>query len=467
MSASKASAKASKVGFQCSACGATPHKWTGRCGGCGEWDTIEEVAPSWVAGPGVGGGGAPAALVPITEVPAQGAAPWSTAITELDRVLGGGIVPGSVVLLGGEPGVGKSTLLLEVAAKAAAGGRKVVYLTGEESPSQVAARAARTGAAHPGVKLATVTELGQALAVIASECPDLLVVDSIQTLSSADLDSAPGGVTHVRAVTAALVGAAKRSAMACLLVGHVTKDGLVAGPRTLEHLVDAVAMFEGDRHSALRLLRCTKNRFGSADEVGCFEMAEDGIHEVVDPSGLFLAGGDSSTPGSCASVMMEGRRPVAVGVQALSVLAVGSSPRRTVTGLGSARTAMLLAVLEARCGLDLRLRDVYAATVGGVHCQDPATDLAVVLAAASAHFDLVVPPGLVAIGEVGLSGQIRPVKALARRLEEASRLGFAQAAIPAGAAPQLGPSACDLELIEVAEARDVLRCLQPAGVAAV
>jgi DNA repair protein RadA/Sms len=401
--------------------------------------------------------------MPITEVAAGEAAPWPTSVGELDRVLGGGIVPGSVVLLGGEPGVGKSTLLLEVAAKAAAGGRKVVYLTGEESASQVAARAARIGAAHPGVKLATVTELGQALAVVAAEAPDLLVVDSIQTLSSADLDSAPGGVTHVRAVTAALVAAAKQGTMACLLVGHVTKDGLVAGPRTLEHLVDAVAMFEGDRHSALRLLRCTKNRFGSADEVGCFEMTEDGIHEVIDPSGLFLAGGDPATPGACTGVMMEGRRPMAVGVQALAVLAVGSNPRRTVSGLESPRTAMLLAVLEARCGLDLRARDVYVATVGGIRCQDPATDLAVVLAAASAHFELVAPPGLVAIGEVGLGGQLRPVKALARRLEEASRLGFSQAVIPAGVAPRLGPSGGDLELIEVAEVHQALRLLQPTG----
>jgi DNA repair protein RadA/Sms len=400
-------------------------------------------------------------------VPAEQADHWPTSVRELDRVLGGGIVPGSVVLLGGEPGVGKSTLLLDVAARTASHGRDVVYLTGEESASQVAARAARIGAAHPGVKLATVTELGQALAIIDAGRPDLLVVDSIQTISSAELDSSPGGVTHVRAVTAALVAAAKQSSMACLLVGHVTKDGLVAGPRTLEHLVDAVAMFEGDRHSTLRLLRCTKNRFGSADEVGCFEMTEDGIREVVDPGGLFLASGSPWTPGSATGVMLEGRRPLPVGIQALAVPAAGSTPRRTVSGLESPRTTMLLAVLQARCGLALGERDVYAATVGGIRCQDPATDLAVILAAASAHFDLVVPAGLVAIGEVGLGGQIRPVKALGRRLEEAGRLGFSQAVIPAGVRPRAGPHAADLELIEAGEVRDVLSVLQTGEVNAV
>jgi DNA repair protein RadA/Sms len=369
-----------------------------------------------------------------------------------------------VVLLGGEPGVGKSTLLLDVAARAAAHGRRVVYLTGEESASQVAARAERIGAAHPGVKLATATELGQALAVVSAEQPDLLVVDSIQTLSSAELDSSPGGVTHVRAVTAALVAAAKQSSMACLVVGHVTKDGLVAGPRTLEHLVDAVAMFEGDRHSTLRLLRCTKNRFGSADEVGCFEMTEGGIREVVDPSGLFLASGNPLTPGSCTGVMMEGRRPLPVGIQALAVPATGKTPRRTVSGLESPRTSMLLAVLEARGGLALSSRDVYAATIGGIRCQDPACDLAVILAAASAHFELVVTTGLVAIGEVGLGGQIRPVKALGRRLDEATRLGFSQAVIPAGIKPRLSSQGNDLELIEAAEIRDVFRVLEPTEV---
>jgi DNA repair protein RadA/Sms len=374
-------------------------------------------------------------------------------------VLGGGVVPGSAVLVGGEPGVGKSTLLLDVAARAAAGGRRVVYLTGEESASQVAARASRIGACHSGVKLAAVTELSQALAVVAAERPDLLVVDSIQTLSSAELDSAPGGVTHVRAVTAALVTAAKSGAMACVLVGHVTKDGLVAGPRTLEHLVDAVLMFEGDRQSALRLLRCTKNRFGSADEVGCFEMTEEGIREVVDPSGLFLAFGSLSTPGSCTSVMMEGRRPMAVGIQALAVESAGGTPRRTVSGLETPRTAMLLAVLEARCGLAMRGHDFYAATVGGVRCQDPATDLAVALAAASAHFGMLIPPGLVALGEVGLGGQIRPVRALERRLEEAGRLGFSQAIIPSGAKPDLTGPARELTLTEAPFLADSLAVL--------
>ncbi|MDR2374168.1 MAG: DNA repair protein RadA [Bifidobacteriaceae bacterium] len=452
----------SRTTYRCSGCGAEPPKWTGRCANCGQWGTVEEAA-AFGAGH-VGPAGLPRpALTPITEVRAEGARPWPTGIGELDRVLGGGIVPGSVVLLGGEPGVGKSTLLADVAARVAGTGRRVVYLTGEESIAQVASRAARIGANHPGVKLAAVTELGQALAIVAAEQPDLLVVDSIQTLSSTELDSAPGGVTHVRAVTAALVSAAKQGSMACLLVGHVTKDGLVAGPRTLEHLVDAVAMFEGDRHSALRLLRCAKNRFGSADEVGCFEMTDEGIREVVDPSGLFLAGGDPATPGVATGVMMEGRRPLAVGIQALAVMAIGATPRRTVSGLESPRTAMLLALAEARCGIDLSSRDVYVATVGGVRCQDPAADLAVILAAISAQCGLVVPPGLVAIGEAGLGGQVRPVKALGRRLEEARRLGFSRAIVPGGG-PRLAGSAGDLEIIEIAQVRDVLQVLTPTAV---
>jgi DNA repair protein RadA/Sms len=372
-----------------------------------------------------------APVVPLCQVPPQDAQAWPTGVSELDRVLGGGIVPGSAVLVGGEPGVGKSTLLLDVASRAAGRGRKVVYASGEESLSQVARRAERIGADHPALKLCQANDLGQLLAMAAQERPDLLVVDSIQTLGCDPVNGAAGGVAVVRAVTAELVAAAKTGRMACLLVGHVTKDGTVAGPRTIEHLVDAVLVFEGDQQSALRWLRSTKNRFGSSDEVGCFQMEEDGIKPVTDPGGMFLEDTESPAPGVCAGIMLDGRRPLAVAVQALvTSVTKNSKPVRATNGLDPRRLAAVLAVLQAHANIGLRAKDVYTATGGGIRCHDPALDLPLALACAAARFEQVIPGQTAALGEIALGGQIRGVRGLSRRLAEAERLGLRRVLVP-------------------------------------
>ncbi len=369
---------------------------------------------------------------PIGDVDSTHARHQPTGVGELDRVLGGGLVAGSVVLLAGEPGVGKSTLLLEVAHQWAVGGSTALIVTGEESPAQVRLRAQRTGADHPALFLAAETDLGALLTHLDDVRPGLLVVDSIQTVSSAAVDSAAGSVTQIRAATAALIAVAKERGIATVLVGHVTKDGSIAGPRLLEHLVDVVLHFEGERHSALRLVRATKNRFGPADEVGCFEMREDGMVGLADPSGLFLSERTVAVPGTCATVTVEGRRPLVTEVQALVVpAAYGGAPRRAVTNLDAGRVAMLLAVLVRHARVGLSEREVYASTVGGLTAGEPAADLAIALAVASAAREMPVPPTVIAVGELSLSGDVRHVPALDRRLTEAARLGFTTALVPA------------------------------------
>jgi DNA repair protein RadA/Sms len=374
--------------------------------------------------------------------------------------LGGGVVPGSAVLVGGEPGVGKSTLLLDVASRAAAAGRRVLYVSGEESMSQVAARAGRIGANHPGLLLSSAALLGEVLGLVERERPDLLVVDSIQTVGCAEVDGTPGGVTLVRAVTGELVAAAKAGRMACLLVGHVTKDGSVAGPRTIEHLVDAVLLFEGDQGAALRWLRSTKNRFGAADEVGCFQMAQNGIKEVPDPSGLLLEDLEQPVPGACAGITLDGRRPMAVSVQALAAKgAEKGRPVRAAMGLESGRLAMVLAVLQARADVGLGGMDVYVSTAGGVKCPDPAMDLPLALACASARFGVVVPGRTAAVGEIGLGGQIRQTPGMGRRLAEAGRLGFTRAVVPASAKLDKTIARTGLRLVPVKTLREAVNVL--------
>jgi DNA repair protein RadA/Sms len=369
--------------------------------------------------------------LPIGKVDVEVARARSTGVGELDRVLGGGIVPGAVVLLAGEPGVGKSTLLLEVAHRwAASSAQPSLYITGEESAGQVRLRAERTGNLHDQLYLAAESELSGLLGHVDAVRPGLLIVDSVQTISSAVVDGSAGGVTQVRAMAGALVALAKERDLPVLLVGHVTKEGSVAGPRLLEHLVDVVLHFEGDRHSTLRLVRGVKNRFGPADEVGCFELREDGIVGVPDPSGLFLNRRDVDVPGTAVTVVMEGKRPLLSEVQALVSRSYLPAPRRAVSGLDSARVAMALAVLEKRGRLRLGEQDVYAATVGGMRVIEPAADLALALAVASAHTDTPIPAGLVMIGEVGLAGEVRRVPNVGRRLAEAARLGFTKALVP-------------------------------------
>ncbi|MEV6324438.1 DNA repair protein RadA [Nocardia sp. NPDC051787] len=442
--------------FRCSACSHEVAKWVGKCPECGAWGTVDEVAV------GAGAVGAPGrkamlpstAAAPISQIDAKVTKARPTGVSELDRVLGGGVVPGSVVLLSGEPGVGKSTLLLEVAHRwARERDEKSLYVTAEESAGQVRLRADRTGAVHERVYLASESDLSILLGHIEQVRPTLLVVDSVQTMLAPDADGVIGGVTQVRAVTAALTSLAKASGVAVLLVGHVTKDGNVAGPRTLEHLVDVVLQFEGDKNSTLRMVRGIKNRFGSADEVGCFELHEDGIAGVDDPSGLFLHHRTDSVPGTAVTVAMDGKRPLVGEVQGLTVKTEIPQPRRAVSGLDYNRVAMVLAVLQSRGRVFLGKSDVYAATVGGMRLVEPAADLAIALAIASAEADVPIPPGWVILGEVGLAGEVRKVTGVSRRLAEAERLGFTTALIP----PGLAPAKTTMKIHEVSDLRSAIR----------
>lgn len=382
---------------------------------------------------------------------------YPTGVGEFDRVLGGGLVPGGVVLVAGEPGVGKSTLLLDVAARTARTGQTVLYVSGEESAAQVRGRAERIGALADRLLLASETDLGTLVGQVDHARPALLVVDSVQAVASADVDGQAGGVSQVREVAGTLIQLAKSRGIAVLLVGHVTKDGSVAGPRVLEHLVDAVVQFEGDRHSRLRLVRAVKNRFGATDEVGCFELRDSGIASLPDPSGLFLSQAGDAVPGTCVTVAMEGRRPIVTEVQALVTGSTLPSPRRTTSGLDSSRLAMILAVLEKRSGLAAGTRDVFAATVGGMRTTEPAADLAVLLALASSAMDQPLARDAVALGEVGLAGEIRRVPALGPRLGEAARLGFRYALVPQGQLDVAPPA--ELSPVEVADVREAVEAM--------
>lgn len=435
--------------YRCSECGWSTLKWVGRCGECQAWGTVEE------SGQGKQGAGARTTVTaprsparPIGEVDVELARAVSTGVGELDRVLGGGLVPGAVVLLAGEPGVGKSTLALDVAAKAARSGATALYVSGEESAAQVRLRAGRIGAVADRLYLAAETDLSTVLGQVERLRPSLLVVDSVQTIASDRVDGAPGNVAQVREVAAALIQAAKAASVATVLVGHVTKDGGIAGPRVLEHLVDVVVQFEGERHSRLRLVRAAKNRFGPTDEVGCFDLGDRGLVELPDPSALFLTSRDRSVAGTCVTVTLEGRRPLVAEVQALVADCHGGSPRRTTSGIDSSRLAMVLAVLGRRAGMAVGAHDCYASTVGGVRLGEPAVDLAVALAVASARNDVALPAGLVAVGEVGLAGDLRPVTGLPRRLAEAARIGFHRAVVPTGSLAE-GSAPASMAVVEV------------------
>ena len=425
--------------YQCADCGWRTRKWTGRCGGCQAWGSVEQVTMPAVARahlPKSRNGAAPAVSrpLPITEVDAQAATARPTGLDELDRVLGGGLVPGAVVLLAGEPGVGKSTLLLEAGALVSDSG-PVLYVTGEESAAQVRLRADRTGALGRNLYIAAETELSALLEHVETVRPELLIVDSVQTILAPGVEGTPGGVTQIREVTSALMAVAKQRSLTTVLVGHVTKDGGIAGPRALEHLVDVVLHFEGDRHAQLRMVRALKNRFGPTDEVGCFELGEAGLIGLPDPSGLFLSQRGFHVPGTCVTVTLEGRRPLLAEVQTLvapSGAPAEVPPRRVTSGLDSARVGMITAVLQRRADVKLGRQDVYAATIGGVRLTEPAVDLAIALALASAAADLSVAGTVVAVGEVGLAGEVRRVPGVARRIAEAQRLGFRRAIVPAG-----------------------------------
>jgi DNA repair protein RadA/Sms len=438
------------AGYRCSECGWAAIKWVGRCGECQAWGTISEIGAVKVRTAAAVVTDRPA--IRIGEVDARRAEARTTGVSEFDRVLGGGLVRGAVVLVAGEPGIGKSTLLLDVAARAARADQTVLYISGEESAAQVRMRAERIEAMAKNLFLAAETDLASVLGQIAQIEPDLVIIDSVQTIASGEVEGSAGNVSQVREVAASLIQLAKARGISILLVGHVTKDGSIAGPRVLEHLVDVVIQFEGDRHSRLRLVRAVKNRYGPTDEVGCFDLSDVGIVGLPDPSGLFLSSRDLVVPGTCVTVTLEGRRPLVTEVQALLSPTTAPSPRRTTSGLDGSRVAMILAVLDKRAGVPVRQADCYVSTVGGVKVSEPSSDLAIALAMASSVSDRALPHGTVAMGEVGLAGEIRAVTGIPRRLAEAARLGFRRAVVPAGSLGN-GPMPEGMRVIEVSDIR--------------
>lgn len=419
--------RAARSTYRCGECAAVAPRWSGRCPRCGAWNTLSEHTPPAKDRPA----GPAAQVVELVRAGPGGAQPVPTGVGELDRVLGGGLVPSSVTLLAGEPGIGKSTLTLQMLAAQAGRGARCLLVSAEESPEQVRARAVRLDAVLPGLWVAGCSDLGEVAASVSAVEPHVVVVDSIQTVSDPDVGSAPGSVAQVRACAHRLACDARAGGPAVVLVGHVTKDGAIAGPRVLEHLVDTVLSFEGDRHHALRLLRAVKHRFGATGELGVMEMTGRGLSAVADAGALFLADRRPGLPGSVVFAAMEGRRPLLVEIQALVAPAAGPV-RRAAAGYESGRLAQLLAVLDRRTGLALGGHDVYVSVVGGVRLAEPAADLAVALAVASAATDRVVAGDLVVLGEVGLGGEVRQVPHVQRRLAEAARLGFGRALCPPG-----------------------------------
>ncbi len=416
---------------RCTECGGAAPRWSGRCGSCGGWNSLVEELQEPTSRPAAG----PPADRPVAVADVE-MGEWRTrptGVDELDRVLGGGLVPGSATLVGGEPGIGKSTLLLQALAAMARGGARCLLVSAEESKQQVRLRAERLGAVEPRLWLMAETSLAGVLAGVEEVAPDVVVVDSIQTVFDPALGSAPGSVAQVRECAHQLVGVAKRRDLAMVLVGHVTKDGSLAGPRVLEHVVDTVLSFEGERHHSLRLLRAVKHRFGPTGELGLFEMAGAGLVGVPDPGALFLGDRRPGVAGSVVVPAMEGHRPLLVEVQALVTSSQLPVPRRSAQGVDAGRMALVVAVLAERAGLSLGHHDVYVSAVGGVRVTEPAADVAMALALASAFTDQPLPPGLVACGEVGLAGELRQVGHGARRMAEAERLGFRCALVPASA----------------------------------
>ncbi|MDR3411577.1 MAG: DNA repair protein RadA [Formivibrio sp.] len=424
-----------KTIYVCQTCGATSPKWQGQCPGCGEWNTLTETAQEVLSASRFQSLAADGAIRPLNEVDTAELPRVPTGIDELDRVLGGGLVPGGVVLIGGDPGIGKSTLLLQ-ALTGMALQCKTLYVSGEESPQQIALRARRLDLAASSVALYAEIGLEKIIGALERERPQVVVIDSIQTIYSDALTSAPGSVAQVRECAAQLTRFAKRTGTTILLVGHVTKDGAIAGPRVLEHIVDAVLYFEGDTHSSFRLIRAIKNRFGAVNEIGVFAMTEKGLREVSNPSALFLSQHSEPVAGSCVMVTQEGTRPLLVEVQALVDDSHSPQPRRLAVGIEQNRLALLLAVLHRHAGVAAFDQDVFVNAVGGVRVVEPAADLAVLLAIVSSLRDRPLPEKLVVFGEVGLAGEVRPVQRGQERLREAAKLGFTHAIIPKANQPR-------------------------------
>lgn len=436
----------------CAKCGQRANRWVGRCSACGAWGTMEEITLSSVAEQA----DANAAPAPLGAIDLSARAADPTGLPELDRVLGGGLVRGGAYLVAGEPGVGKSTLLFQVASRTASAGHRVLLVCGEETPEQVRIRADRLGGAPAELWATRATDVAAITSAIDHAAPVLVVVDSVQSLSRGDIPSVPGSVSQVRACADALVRASKDRRITLILVGQATKDGQVAGPRTLEHLVDAVLWFEGEQQGSLRILRATKNRFGAAHEVGCFAMSSGGLLEVTDPSSLLVARRDRPAPGIAVASLLEGNRAMLVEVQALVGPTSVAAPRRTGAGLDAQRLGLLVAVLERRGRLRLG-GHVFAAAMGGVRALEPSVDLAVALAVASSFLEAPLPAATIAVGEIGLSGEIRSVRDLGRRLEEAARLGFRRAIVHAG--DDL-PRTTQVELLVARDIKDALEHLE-------
>src|SRR5215208_536868 len=444
-----------KPRYVCQTCGSVSHRWQGQCADCAEWNTLvqeaAEVTSIFAAKHNLHGGGRVVQLIGL-DAPAAQLERLPSGIPEFDRAIGGGIVPGSAMLVGGDPGIGKSTLLLQVAARLAQAGHGVIYVSGEESAEQVRLRAVRLGLGSAPVQLAAATSVRDILTTVEANPPALLVIDSIQTMHSDLIEGAPGTVSQIRASAQELVRFAKEQGSAVVLVGHVTKDGAIAGPRVLEHMVDTVLSFEGERSHQYRILRAMKNRFGGTDEIGVFAMEEAGLSQVPDPSALFLTRRAEPVSGTSVFPALEGSRPVLVEIQALTVrLASGATPRRAAVGWDSGRLAMILAVLEARCGMSFATAEVYLNVAGGYRLSDPAADIAVAAALVSALSERPVPGDCVVLGEIALSGEIRPVAHAGVRLKESAKLGFETAWVPKGVKGGEG-----LRLAEFANLRELV-----------
>ncbi|MFP6771772.1 MAG: DNA repair protein RadA [Alphaproteobacteria bacterium] len=464
--------------FVCQNCGAEHGKWSGRCGACGEWNTISEEAQREAPPRGLGAGrGHPRGRVldfHKLNQPGETEEPrTASGLSEFDRVCGGGLVPGSAILIGGDPGIGKSTILLQVVARLAKQGIKCAYISGEEAPAQVRMRARRLGLEEAPLDLAAATSVRDIVATMDGEgAPHVVVIDSIQTMYVDTVEAAPGTVSQVRASAQELIRTAKRRDICLLLVGHVTKDGQIAGPRVLEHMVDSVLYFEGERGHQFRILRAVKNRFGPTDEIGVFEMSEGGLMEVTNPSALFLAnrGGGEDISGSAVFAGLEGSRPVLVEIQALVAPSPPGSPRRTVVGWDGNRLAMVLAVLDARCGLGLAGHDVYLNVAGGLRIGEPAADLAVAAALVSSMMEVPVPVEAVLFGEISLSGEVRGVAQAELRLKEAAKLGFTKAMTPptrSGRSGQKGAGKSSLRISEISRLPELVELFASDGVKAV
>ncbi|MCI9330834.1 MAG: DNA repair protein RadA [Oscillibacter sp.] len=451
--------KQPKTLFYCTECGNETPKWAGRCSACGAWNTVvESPEPTLKASRGRGRVSSSRVVAspkacPVTELGDSVEIRFSTGMGELDRVLGGGAVKGSLVLVGGAPGIGKSTLMLQICGKLCEFA-KVLYVSGEESQHQLKLRAQRLQVQSENLLVLSETGLGEMLETVEQEQPDVLIVDSIQTLYNGALDSPAGSVSQVKDCTMALMQLAKGSGITVFVIGHVNKEGSIAGPKVLEHMVDCVLYFEGDRHTFYRILRAAKNRFGATNEIGVFEMGDGGLTEVENPSQMLLSGRPEEAPGTCVACVMEGARPVLAEIQALVVTSAGTNPRRTSNGFDYNRAAMLLAVLEKRGGLKLSGCDAYLNIIGGLQLDEPAADLAAVVALASSYLDKPVPGDLSAIGEVGLTGELRSVNQLTQRVAEVRRLGFKRCVVPAHRGLESLP---DLQLLPARNIGEAIR----------